>query len=78
MIQGQHRFARMDNVVFGKPAAEAIAQESARRGAERVFIVGSKSLYETTDEIAKVEAALGARHGGTFVGIPAHLSLIHI
>ena len=35
MIQGQHRFARMDNVVFGKPAAEAIAQESARRGAER-------------------------------------------
>ena len=72
MIQGQHRFARMDNVVFGKPAAEAIAQESARRGAERVFIVGSKSLYETTDEIAKVEAALGARHAGTFVGIPAH------
>ncbi len=72
MIQGQHRFTRMDNVWFGTPAAEAIAKESARQGAERVFIVGSKSLYENTDEIAKVEQALGNRHAGTFVGIPSH------
>jgi len=72
MIQGQHRFTRMDNVWFGTPAAEAVTQESARRGAERVFIVGSKSLYENTDEIARVEQALGNRHAGTFVGIPSH------
>ena len=45
MIQGMHRFTRMENVIFGTPAAEAIADESARRGAEKVFIVGSKSLY---------------------------------
>ena len=72
MNQGQHRFTRMDNVIYGKPAAEAIAEESARQGAGRVFIVGSKSLYENTDEIAKAEQALGDRHAGTFVGIPAH------
>jgi maleylacetate reductase len=72
MNQGQHRFTRMDNVWFGTPVAEAVAQESAKRGAERVFIVGSKSLYENTDEIAKVEQALGNRHAGTFVGIPSH------
>ena len=72
MIQGMHRFTRMENVIFGTPAAEAIADESARRGAEKVFIVGSKSLYENTDEIAKAEQALGNRHAGTFVGIPSH------
>ena len=72
MKAGQHRFTRMENVIFGTPAAEAIAAESARRGAEKVFIVGSKSLYENTDEIAKAEEALGERHAGTFVGIPSH------
>ena len=72
MIQGQHRFTRMDNVIYGKPAAEAIAEESARQGAGRVFIVGSKSLYENTDEIARVEQALGDRHAGTYVGMPSH------
>ena len=60
MIQGQHRFTRMDNVIYGKPAADAIAEESARQGAEHVFIVGSKSLFENTDEIAKAEQAVFA------------------
>ncbi len=72
MIQGQHRFTRMDNVIYGMPAAEAIARESERQGAARVFIVASKSLYENTDEIAKAERALGGRHAGTFVGMPSH------
>jgi len=72
MIQGQHRFTRMDNVWFGTPAAEAIAQQSAQIGAERVFIVASRSLAENTDEIAKAEKALGNRHAGTFTGMPAH------
>jgi maleylacetate reductase len=72
MIDGQFRFNRMENVWFGHPAADAIATETGRRGKERVFIVGSKSLAENTDEIAKAERALGNRHAGTFVGIPAH------
>lgn len=72
MIQGQHRFNRMDNVWFGRPAAEAIVAEAEKRQAERVFLVVSKTLAEATDEIAKVEQALGARHAGTFKGIPAH------
>ena len=72
MMQGQHRFTRMENVIYGEPAADAIAAESARRGAERVFVVGSKSLYENTDEIAKAERALGERHAGTYVGMPSH------
>ncbi|MGY9054780.1 MAG: iron-containing alcohol dehydrogenase [Alphaproteobacteria bacterium] len=72
MIQGQIRFTRMENVWYGRPAADAIATEAGRRGAERVFIIASKSLNEQTDEITQVEAALGARHAGTFTGIPAH------
>ncbi|MGG7566834.1 iron-containing alcohol dehydrogenase [Rhodovulum sp. DZ06] len=61
-----------ERVVFGERVAPALAAEAERLGASRVFLVASRSLAEGTDEIAQVEAALGARHAGTFTGVAPH------
>ena len=61
-----------ERVTLGVPAAEAIAQEAASRGASRVFILASSHLNRQTDEIRRIEAALGARHAATHDGIQPH------
>ena len=61
-----------ERVTLGVPSAEAIAQEAASRGANRVFILASSHLNRQTDEIRKIEAALGARHAATHDGIQPH------
>ena len=58
-----------ERVTLGVPAAEAVAQEAAARGASRVFILASSFLNRQTDEIRRIEAALGARHAATHDGI---------
>src|SRR4051812_41906429 len=71
---GTHLFPAMDRVIFGKPAAKAIAGEAQRLGAQRVFLVVSRTLNTKTDEIAKMREALGDRVAGVFDGIPQHTS----
>ncbi len=56
---GRVLFGQMDEVVFGKPAAEAITAQVHRLGATRVFLMVSNSLNRNTDEIDKVRRALG-------------------
>ena len=70
--QGRVAFGRMDEVVFGKPAAEAVLEQVDRLGAGRVFLLASNTLNTKTDEIAKIRNLLGARCIGTFDRIPAH------
>ncbi|QOZ14190.1 maleylacetate reductase [Bradyrhizobium sp. CCBAU 21365] len=62
----------MDEVVFGRPAREAIVEQLDRLGAERAFLMVSGTLNRETDEIEKVRAALGPRCVGTFDKMPAH------
>src|ERR1700730_12916817 len=67
MLQsGRVAFGAMETVVFGKPAAETVAEEARRRDAERVFLMVSGTLNRTTDEVAKVRRALGNRFAGLF------------
>jgi alcohol dehydrogenase class IV len=61
-----------ERVTLGVPAADAIAEEAANRGAKRVFILCSSFLNRQTDEIRRIEAALGARHAATHDGIQPH------
>ena len=45
MLQsGRVAFGAMETVVFGKPAAETVAEEARRRDAERVFLMVSGTL----------------------------------
>ena len=73
MLQsGRVAFGAMEAVAFGRPAAETVAEEARRRGAERVFLMVSGTLNRTTDEIAKVRRALGNRFAGLFDRMPPH------
>ncbi len=61
-----------ERVTLGVPAADAIAEEAANRGAKRVFILCSSFLNRQTSEIRRIEAALGDRHAATHDGIQPH------
>jgi alcohol dehydrogenase class IV len=60
-----------ERVIYGQPAAEAVAGEVARLNADRALIVTSKSVARTK-AVAAIEAALGHRHAGTFSGCTEH------
>ncbi|MBS0526915.1 MAG: iron-containing alcohol dehydrogenase [Proteobacteria bacterium] len=62
----------MEEVVWGKPAAETVAALAQKRGAERVFLMVSGTLNRTTDEIDRLRRALGNKCVGTFDRMPAH------
>ena len=61
---GRVVFGEMDEVVFGRPAADVVAEEAWRLSAERAFLMASGTLNRTTDEVAKVRRALGNREDG--------------
>ena len=69
---GVHQFVPMDRVIYGKSAADAVHEEAGRLEARRVFLIVSRTLNTTTDEIEKVRTALGARYAGTFDGVAQH------
>jgi len=70
--QGRVIFGAMDEVVFGRPAAEAIVEQLDRLNAARAFLMVSGTLNRATDEIGKIRRALGARCVGIFDAMPAH------
>lgn len=73
MLQfGRVEFGKMDDVIFGQPAADAVAAAAHRLGAERAFLMVSGTLNRTTDEIDKIRRALGNRCAGIFDRMPPH------
>jgi maleylacetate reductase len=71
-VTGSYAYLPLERVVFGRPAAEAAAEEAERIGAKRVFIVASKSLAANTPVIRTIAAALGERCVGLFDGCVQH------
>ena len=72
MMSGQFTFQAIERIVYGKPAAEALAEETQRLGATRVFLMVSGTMNRETDEIAKVRAALGNKFAGLHDRMPPH------
>jgi maleylacetate reductase len=70
--QGRVVFGAMDEVVFGQPAAAAIAAQADRLDAQRIFLMVSRTLNTKTEEIEKIRKALGARVVGTYDSMPPH------
>ncbi len=70
--EGRVVFGKMDEVVFGKPAADSVAEQTRRFGAERVLLMVSGTLHRETDEIGRIRTALGNRCVGVFDKMPAH------
>jgi maleylacetate reductase len=69
MITGMHRFPRQDAVVYGRPAAEAVADLATRFSASRLMIMSTRSLAEAA---AKLSEDLGILSAGVFTSISAH------
>jgi maleylacetate reductase len=72
LTSGRVAFTDMEEVHYGKPAAEALAELVEARGAERVFLMASGTLNRETDEVETVRRALGNKCVGTFDKMPAH------
>ena len=72
MHKGRVVFGAMEEVVFGRPASEAVVEQMDRLGASRAFLMVSGTLNRDTDEIEKIRRALGARYAATFDAMPAH------
>src|ERR1700692_4433454 len=62
----------MDEVVFGHPAADAVAGQMDRLHLSRAFLMVSGTLNRTTGEIEKIRNVLGSRCVGTFDAMPPH------
>ena len=68
---GRVVFSPMEEVVFGRPAAQAVAEQAERLGATRVLLMVSGTLARETDEVARIRAALGNRVAAKY-RMPAH------
>src|SRR5690242_1472546 len=72
MLSGAYRFPAMESVVFGKPHADALAQEVDRLDARAVFILASGTLARETDLVERLRQKLGNRFAGLCAKIGAH------
>ncbi len=69
---GNYAYLPLERVVFGRPVAEAMLEETGRIGAARVFMVASKTLTRNTPVIRAIAGALGSRYAGLFDGCVQH------
>lgn len=72
MKQHVMTWTAIERVHTGVPAATAVLQEAETLGARRVFLLVGGHLRRDTDEISRIEAALGTRHAATWSGIAPH------
>src|SRR5262249_34931544 len=70
--KGRVIFGAMDEVVFGEPAAEAVAAQMDRLNKSCAFLMVSGTLRRQTDAIAKIEHARGSRCAAIFDTMPQH------
>jgi maleylacetate reductase len=71
MITGVHHWPAQERVIYGKPAAQALADEVEHAGARRVFVTTTRSITNGP-LVARVIEALGKRFAGKFDAIAAH------
>jgi maleylacetate reductase len=66
MMKGVYEFLALERVIFGEPAANAVLETAKHYGSRRIYLVTSKTLNRSTDEINKIRQALGERYLDTF------------
>ena len=70
--QGTFVFSSLQRMVYGRPAAESARAEADRVDARRVFLMASRTMNRTTDEVQKMRTALGDRYAGLYDAMPSH------
>ncbi|HEY0648328.1 iron-containing alcohol dehydrogenase, partial [Phenylobacterium sp.] len=70
MLSGTHRFPKQDQITYGRPAAEVVAELAKAWGCSRLLVTSTRSL---ADGLANdFAAALGELCVGVFCEIGAH------
>jgi maleylacetate reductase len=71
-MNGTHRFPLQERVIYGKPAAAAVAGEVKSLGVDRVYVMSTRSLGGEGGLASEIAAALDPRCVGLYAGITAH------
>jgi maleylacetate reductase len=66
MKTGVFNYLELDRVHFGTPVADALHSEATQRGAQRIFVVTSRSLNRKTDAVRHALARIGPQVVGLF------------
>ena len=66
MKTGVFNFLEQDRVHFGSPAADALQTEATLRGAQRIFVVTSRSLNRKTDAVTQALSKIAPAVVGLF------------
>ncbi len=65
-------YTTLEQVHIGKPAHEVLPSLVSQLKAERLFLVGSGSLSQATDEFRTIQDALGSKIVGLSTGLRSH------
>jgi maleylacetate reductase len=71
VIVGTHHWPAQERVIYGKPAADAAADEVKRAGAQRILVTTTRSITNGA-LVGRIVSALGERFVGKFDAIAAH------
>ena len=55
-------FGQMDELVFGRPAAQAVADLARRAGTDRIFLMACGTPNQETEEVVTAMTASRLRH----------------
>jgi maleylacetate reductase len=72
MLSGTHRYSRQEEVVYGRPAGEALTATARSLGARRLLITTTRSLAGPAGLATKLAEGLGPLCVGVFAGVKAH------
>ena len=72
MKTGVFNYLELDRVHFGTPVADALHSEATQRGAQRIFVVTSRSLNRKTDAVSHALARIRPQVVGLFVECVEH------
>jgi maleylacetate reductase len=78
MIQGSYRYPPMEQVIYGVPVSEALAQVIDRIGTKAVYVLASGTLARQSDLIESVRNVLGKKLAGVCAKIGAHTPRVDV
>jgi maleylacetate reductase len=72
MLTGIHLNSRQDQVIYGRPALQAVTDLAAAYGAKRLLITTTHSLAAADGPVLQLARSLGELCVGIFAGVSAH------
>ena len=72
MLSGIHRYSRQEEVVYGRPAGDALTATARSLGTQRLMITTTRSLAGPGGLATNLAETLGPLCVGTYAGVKAH------